>query len=84
MPCDLGFLGGWAGASLNSAANTLILLSFGLVFFFPPKGTTCYASFGPDVHISVAAIPAKNTNIYLCVLPAYTEVAAEMQQMTES
>lgn len=38
--------------------------------YFSPKGTTCYASFGPDVPISVPAHPAGDaTIIYLSSQP---------------
>lgn len=38
-----------------------------------PKGTTCYASFGPDVQISLSAHPARNTTIiYLSFQPSST------------
>lgn len=55
---------GWVGGGFPqlSKANTLTLLSCGSYFFFS-KGAICYASFGPDVQISVSVHPARNTTI---------------------
>jgi hypothetical protein len=80
-----GLLSGWAGISLNSAANTLMLLSFGRILFFPRAlHVMLHLS---QMFTSVCLLsPAKNTTIIYVSFQhlEWWGVSAEIQWMSES